>query len=65
MPFRDYKQFDSATLDIMAAAYDAVVLRLGIKGSDPRTRKIAAKIAGLAAESERDVGKLTEQASTE
>ena len=62
MPFRDYTQFDSATLEKMRLAYDAVIARLNIKSDDPRTGKLAAKIAALAAEGERDVGKLTEQA---
>ena len=46
----------------MTAAYDAVVARLQLKSNDPLTGKLAAKIANLAAEGERDVGKLTEQA---
>ena len=61
MPFRNYSQFDSATLNVMTAAYDAVVARLQLKNNDPLTGKLAAKIASLAAEGERDVGKLTEQ----
>ena len=62
MPFRNYTQFDSATLDKMAAAHDAVVRRLDLKSDDPRTGRLAAKIASLAAEGERDVEKLSEQA---
>jgi hypothetical protein len=62
MPFRNYSQFDSAALKVMTAAYDAVVARLQLKSDDPLTGKLAAKIASLAAEGERDVGKLTEQA---
>jgi len=62
MPFRNYTQFDSAALKAMTAAYDAVVARLQLKSNDPLTGKLAAKIANLAAEGERDVGKLTEQA---
>jgi hypothetical protein len=62
MPFRDYTQFDAATLDKMAAAYDAVVKRLDIKSDNPLTGTLAARIAALAAEGERDVGKLTDQA---
>jgi hypothetical protein len=62
MPFRNYTQFDSATLDIMASAYDSVVKRLDLKSDNPLTGRIAAKIATLAAGGERDVGKLIEQA---
>jgi hypothetical protein len=62
MPFRNYSQFDSATLKKMTAAYVAVVERLDLKSDNPLTGKLAAKIAALAAEGERDVGKLTEQA---
>ena len=40
----------------------AIVRRLNLKSDDPRTGKLAAKIAALAAEGERDVGKLAEQA---
>ena len=50
MPFRNYTQFDSATLDTMAAAFDAAVSRLNIKSDDTRTGTLAAKIAALAAE---------------
>jgi hypothetical protein len=60
MPFRNYTQFDSATLDIMGAAYDAAVKRLGITSDNPLTSKLAAKIAALASEGERDATKLTE-----
>jgi len=62
MPFRNYNQFDSATLEKMKAAYDAIVQRLDLKSDNPLTGTLAAKIAALAAEGERDVGKLTEQA---
>ena len=62
MPFRNYSQFDSATLDIMAAAYDEVVKRLDIKSDDPRTSRLAARIASLADNGERNVGTLIEGA---
>ena len=62
MPFRNYSQFDSETLKKMTAAYDAVVQRLGLQSDNPLTGKLAAKIAALAADGERDVGKLSEQA---
>jgi hypothetical protein len=62
MPFRNYTQFDSATLDKMTMAYDAVVARLNIKSDDPRTSQLAAKIVTLAAAGERDVMRLAEQA---
>ena len=64
MPFRNYTQFDTATLDVMAAAYDAVVKRLDLKSDNPLTSKLASKIAAIAAEGERDIGKLTERALT-
>ena len=50
MPFRNYSQFDTAALNVMTAAYDAVVARLQLKSDDPLTGKLAAKIANLAAE---------------
>jgi hypothetical protein len=62
MPFRDYTQFDTETLRVMTAAYDAVVARLNIQSGDPLTSKLATKIVALADAGERDVGKLTEQA---
>jgi hypothetical protein len=62
MPFRSYKQFDSQTLDLMTAAYDAVVKRLNIQSSDPLTSKLAAKLIALVNAGERDLGRLTEQA---
>jgi hypothetical protein len=65
MPFRDYTQFDSATLQKMTSACDAVITRLDIKSDDPRTGRLAVKIAALAAEGERDVGRLTERAILE
>jgi hypothetical protein len=63
MPFRNYTQFDGDALFKMRAAYDAVVARLNLKSGDPRTSRLAAQIAALAAEGERDVEKLTEQAA--
>jgi hypothetical protein len=64
MPFRNYHQFDVATLGLMTAAYDAVVKRLDLKNDNPLTSKLAAKIVALAAAGERDVVKLVEQASS-
>jgi hypothetical protein len=63
-PFRNYTQFDAETLKVMAAAYDAVAARLKLQPNDPRTGRLAAKIITLASEGERNVGKLTEKAST-
>jgi hypothetical protein len=63
MPLRDYAHFDGDTLARMRAAYDAVVARLDLKSDDPRTSNLAAIIAALAAEGERDVDRLTERAA--
>jgi hypothetical protein len=65
VPFRDYSGFNVATLQTMTAAYDAAVAKLNISGSDPRTSKLAATIAGLASEGERDPGTLCERALAE
>jgi hypothetical protein len=62
MPFRDYAGFNDATLKAMTAGYDAAIAKLGIKSSDPLTSNIAARIAALAAEGERDPVKLCERA---
>jgi hypothetical protein len=62
VPFRDYSGFNAETLRIMTAAYDAAVAKLHIKNDDPRTGKIAAKIAALAADGERDPANLCERA---
>lgn len=62
MPFRDYSGFDDATLKAMTAAYDAALAKLGINSDDPRTSNIAARIAALASEGQRDPTKLCEQA---
>ena len=63
MPFRDYEQFDGATLDKMAAAYDAAFHQLKLTSDSPLTSKLAAAIAELAAQGERDVARLVEEAS--
>lgn len=65
MPFRDYTQFNSDTLEVMRQAYDAVVARRRIVPADPRTGKLAAIIVELAAAGVTDVDKLTEQAASE
>lgn len=62
MPFRDYSGFDAATLKVMTAAYDAAIAKLGIENTDPRTSNIAARIAAMASEGERDQAKLCDQA---
>jgi hypothetical protein len=62
MPFRDYSGFDDAVLKVMTAAYDAAIAKLGINNTDPRTSNIAARIAALASEGERDPTKLCDQA---
>lgn len=63
MPFRNYSQFDSDTLNKMAAAYDAIVRLLDIKSDDPRTSELASIIAGLADQGVRHVPHLIDQAS--
>ena len=65
MPFRDYSGFNPETLRVMTASYDATVAKLNLKSVDPRTGKIAAKIAALAAEGERDPVKLSDLALAE
>lgn len=62
MPFRDYSGFDTATLDTMRAAYDAAIAKLGITPTDPRTSNVAAIIAALAADGQRDPDLLCERA---
>jgi len=64
MPFHSYRQFDTATLDIMRQAYDAVVTRRNLASTDPRTGKLAATIAELVAAGVTDLEKLTEQAAS-
>jgi hypothetical protein len=64
MPFRDYKQFDAATLAIMQKAFDAVAARRGLTGDDPRSSTLAATIAQLVAAGITDLDKLTEQAAS-
>jgi hypothetical protein len=58
MPFRNYHQFDSATVRLMTEACDAALLQLGITGTDPMSGEIAAEIALLADAGERDPGVL-------
>jgi hypothetical protein len=58
MPFRDYSGFNDAALKAMTAAYDAVISKLEIQSDDPRTSNLAAIIAALASEGERDPAKL-------
>jgi hypothetical protein len=62
MPFRNYHQFDSATVRLMTEACDAALLQLGITGTDPMSGEIAAEIALLADAGERDPGVLSAKA---
>jgi hypothetical protein len=55
-------QFDTDTLDRMGEAYDAAIRRLHMKSDNPLTSRLAAWIAALADEGERDVAVLTEKA---
>jgi hypothetical protein len=62
MPFRDYSGFNDAALKAMTAAYDAAISKLEIQSDDPRTSNLAAIIAALASEGERDPAKLCDLA---
>ena len=62
MPFRDYSGFNADTIKIMTAAFDAAIAKLGIETTDPRTSNIAARIAAMTSEGERDPAKLCDQA---
>ena len=62
MPFRDYSRFNAEMLRNMNAAYDIGIAKLNIKSPDPLTGKLAAAIAAVAAEGERDPGTLCERA---
>jgi hypothetical protein len=62
MPFRDYSGFDDAALQAMSAAYDAAIAKIGLKPDDPLTSNIAARIAALASEGQRDPAKMCDEA---
>jgi hypothetical protein len=62
MPFRNYHQFDLANVRLMTAAYDAAIAQLSLTPDNPLTGKLAAAIAALADDGERDPAKLCEQA---
>jgi len=62
MPFRNYHQFDLATARLMTAAYDAALSQLALTPDNPMTGKLAAAIAALADDGERDPARLCEQA---
>jgi hypothetical protein len=62
MPFRNYHQFDTATVRLMTEAYDAGLLQLGISGTDPMSGAPAAEIAKLADEGERRPAALCSEA---
>jgi len=65
VPFQDYTGFNGDTLRRMTAAYDAAIEKLQLKSTDPLTGKLAARIAALASEGERDPDKLCERALAE
>jgi ABC-type amino acid transport substrate-binding protein len=65
MPFRSYAGFNAEMLRNMTAAYDSAVAKLQIKSDDPLTSKLAAAIAALAADGERDPVKLCERSIAE
>jgi len=54
MPFRNYHQFDAATVRLMTEAYDAALLQLGISSNEPMSGELAAQITMLADAGERD-----------
>jgi hypothetical protein len=54
MPFRNYKQFDQTTLAILQDAYDRALARIGATANDSRSGILAAAIAKLADDGERD-----------
>lgn len=62
MPFRNETQFDTETRKTMTTAYDAVVAKLRLKSTDPRTGKLAILIVQLVKAGVLDVDKLSEQA---
>ena len=62
MPFRAYSEFNSQTLDVMAAAYDALVRELGIAAADPRSSKLAMKIVEMVRTGEDDRDMLIKKA---
>jgi hypothetical protein len=62
MPFRNYTQFNTETLQAMTAAYDSVVARLNLKPEDPRTGKLAVLIVQLADAGVVDSDKLADEA---
>jgi hypothetical protein len=61
VPFRDYSGFNADTLKAMTEAYDTAIAKLGIKAGDPLTSNVAAAIAALASEGERDPAQLCEK----
>jgi hypothetical protein len=56
MPFRNLQpeRFDLNTLKAMQGVYDSICKQLKIDATDPRTGKLAATIANLAASGERE-----------
>ena len=62
MPFRNYHQFNLATVRVMTAAYDSAMRQLDIAPGDPLTGTLASTIAALADDGERDPARLCERA---
>ena len=58
MPFRNYGNFDHRTLVVLQKAYDSALVQLGIRGDDPRSGPLAAAIAQLADDGERNADAL-------
>jgi hypothetical protein len=61
LPFSQYKDFNPKAMEAMTAAYDAVIAKLEIPKTDPRTSQIAAKIVSLASKGEHDPAVLCEK----
>jgi hypothetical protein len=64
MPFRDYTQFDTATLDVMRKAHDSVVARRNLKSTDPLTGRLRRPLLNSRRRGVTDLDKLTEQAAS-
>src|SRR5689334_13545801 len=62
MPFRNEKQFTTANIQEMTAAYDSVVAKLKLKPNDPRREKLATLIVQLAKADVVDAERLADQA---
>jgi hypothetical protein len=62
MPFVNYPEFNTETVQVMTGAYDAVVERLKLAPDDPRRGMLAKLIVQLAKAGVVDPEKLADQA---